>query len=188
MSRMSFREILTWLFATALVAAIVHITSIFLLPAVAQVDSYSRLAPLLNEDGGFRVLPGATPGSDALPFADPGTVLAVCRYDLRKGPFRVRIGIDNEALTSLSFRSRSGNVFHVLTDRAALRGRLDVLLGTAAQIDAAEAADTDDSPTRDVRLVAPTAMGLIFVRAMPPSADGMETLRRRLSAADCRPT
>lgn len=185
MSRMSLREALTWLLGTVLVASIVHITSVFLLPALAQMDSYSRLAPLLDGDG-FRVLPAATPDAETLPFTDPGTVLAVCRYDLARGPWRVRIAIDSEALTSLSFRSRTGTVFHVLTDRAALRGKLDVLLGTVAQIDAAEAADSDDSPTREVRLVAPTTTGMVFVRAMPPSAGGMETLRRRLSAADCR--
>ena len=181
------RSALTWLLGTVLVAAIVHIASVFLLPAVAQRDSYSRLAPMLD-DTGFHALPPASPGSDSLPFADPGIMLAACRFDLSKGPWRVRVAIDNEALTSLSFRSRTGAVFHVLTDRAALQGRLDVLLGTATQIDAAEAADTDDAPTQEVRLVAPTTMGLVFMRSMPPSASGIGSLGRRISAADCRPT
>ena len=179
------RSALTWLLATILVAAIVHITSVFLMPALAQRDSYSRLAPMLD-DTGFRTLPSATPGSEALPFTDPGVLLAACRFDLSKGPWRVRVAVDSEALTSLSFRSRTGAVFHVLTDRAALQGRLDVLLGTAAQIDAVEAADTDDAPTREVRLVAPATVGLVFMRSMAPSASGIGSLTRRISAADCR--
>ena len=186
MKRVSIAEILVWLVAVVLVAGIVHISSILLLPQVAARNSYVRLSSVAAP-GGFRILPASAPGDESLPFTDPGAMLAICRFDLGAGPFRIRVDIDNEALTSLSFHSRRGDVFHTLTDRAALRGRLDVVLGTAAQVDAAEAADTEETPVKEVRLVSPSLTGLVVIRAMASSAAGIEALKRRIAAAECRP-
>lgn len=186
MKRVSIAEILIWLVAVLLVAGIVHISSVLLLPQVAARNSFVRLSSLTSS-GGFRILPTPVPGDDALPFTDPGAILAICQFDLGGNPWRIRVGIDTEALTSLSFHSRRGDVFHTLTDRAALRGRLDVMLGTAAQIDAAEATDTDNAPVQEVRLVSPSQTGLVVIRAMASSEAGVDGLKRRIEAAECRP-
>lgn len=186
MKRVSIAEILVWLVAVLLVAGIVHISSVLLLPAVAARNSYVRLSSLAAP-GGFRILPTPAPDDESLPFTDPGAILAICRFDLGASPFRIRVGIDNEALTSLSFHSRRGDVFHTLTDRAALRGRLDVVLGTAAQVDAAEATDTEESPVKEVRLVSPSQTGLVVIRAMASSGAGVDAVKRRIAAAECRP-
>ena len=186
MKRVSIAEILVWLVAVVLVAGIVHISSILLLPQVAARNSYVRLSAPMPTPG-FRILPTPAPGDESLPFTDPGAVLAICQFDLAANPWRIRVGIDNEALTSLSFHARRGDVFHPLTDRAALRGRLDVMLGTAAQIDAAEATDTENTPVREVRLVSPSQTGLVVIRAMASSEAGVDGLKRRIEAAECRP-
>ena len=186
MNRPSLAAAAVWCLAVLMIAGIVHVSSILLLPRVAGQDSYVRLSGATDAPG-FKVLPGPAPADASLPFTDPGTTLAACRFDLGSSPWRIRVDIDNEALTSLSFRARNGTVFHTLTDRAALRGRLDVLLGTAAQVDAAEANDTDETPVREVRLVSPTPVGVVFVRAMASSVAGSGALRRRLEAAECRP-
>lgn len=172
--------------AVLMIAGIVHISSILLLPSVATRNSYTRLSPLAPARG-FAIMPAVKPGDESLPFTDPGAILAVCRYDLGAGPWRIRVDIDSEALTSLSFYSSSGLVFHTLTDRAALRGRLDVMLGTAAQVEAAEAADTDETPVNEVRLASSSRSGLVLIRAMAPSRAGAEPLMRRLKAAECGP-
>lgn len=184
MTRPTPASLFVWTLAVVLIAGIVHISSVFLMPTVAAQNSFVRLSGV-TEAPGFRRLDLAKLSELALPFSDPGVVLMACRYDLRASPFRLRVDIDGEALTSLSFHSRRGIVFHTLTDRAALRGKLDVLLGTAAQIDAAEAADTDEVQTREVRLVSPSPDGIVLLRAMPPSAAGQESLLRRLEKAEC---
>ena len=174
------------LFRSLFVAGIVHVSSVLLLPVVASQNSFTRLSAMMPDGTGFHVLPAPRPGDTSLPFSDPGLITAACRFTLGASPWRVRIDIDGEALTSLSFYSRSGLVFHTLTDRAALRGRLDVLLGTAAQIDAAEAADTDDAPANEVRLLSPSRDGIVLVRAMAPSPTGDEAVKARIVRADCR--
>ena len=186
MRRVSIAESLVWLLAVLLVAGIVHISSVLLLPQVAARNSFVRLSPLAPPQG-FRILPTPAPADESLPFTDPGVTLAICRFDLGASPWRIRVGIDSEALTSLSFHSRRGDVFHTLTDRAALRGRLDVVLGTAAQIEAAEATDTEDAPVKEVRLASPSQTGLVVVRAMASNAAGAEVLKQRIEAGECRP-
>ena len=185
-TRASLAEVMVWCLAVLMIAAIVHISSIFLLPSVAARDSFVRLTAVTASPG-FTLLPSPTPGDESLPFADPGTILAACRYDLAASPWRIRVDIDSEAMTSLSFYGRKGTVFHTLTDRAALRGRLDVMLGTAAQVDAAEAADTEDVPVKEVRLVSPSQSGTVVIRAMASSRARERALRQRLEAAECRP-
>ena len=185
-TRASFAEGVVWCLAVAMVAVVVHVSSIFLLPSVAGRDSYVRLSAATASPG-FVMLPPPKPGDESLPFTDPGVILAVCRYDLRASPWRVRVDIDSEALTSLSFYARKGTVFHTLTDRAALRGRLDVMLGTAAQVEAAEAADTEDVPVKEVRLVSPSPTGTVAIRAMASGGAGDRVLKQRLAAAECRP-
>ena len=186
MRRGSLAGALVWALAVVMLAGVVHISSILLLPSVAARNSYVRLSPFAPARG-FAALPAPAPGVESLPFTDPGAILAVCRYDLGAGPWRIRVDTDTEALTSLSFYSSSGLVFHTLTDRAALRGRLDVTLGTAAQIEAAEAADTDEALANEVRLASSSRSGIILMRAMASSSAGADLVLRRVKAAECGP-
>lgn len=175
-----------WVLATALVAGTVHIASVFAMPRFAGRDAYARLASLTS-DKGFSWIPAPRPGNSAIPFNDPGTLIAVCRYDLDAAPLRVRATAGAEDFSTLSFHARSGVVFHAVTERAALRGEIDILLGTAAQIAAIEAADSDEGPASEIRLQSPTRTGFVLLRAMPASAFGLGALRKRVEAAECAP-
>ena len=181
--RPSGAALAVWSLAALLIAGIVHLASVLLMPTVASNDAYARLST-------HTIAPGFNDisivlGDGALPFLDTAVELRACRYDLRVAPYRLRIDIDAEALTTMSFHSRTGIVFHTLTDRAALRGRLSVLVGTPAQIEAVEAADVDDTQTEEVRLVSPSTTGIILLRAMAPTDAGREALRRRLAKSVC---
>jgi uncharacterized membrane protein len=57
-------------------------------------------------------------------------------------------------------------VFYAVTDRAAVRGSLDLVVMTRAQLDEALAGENEDDPTRDVRIVAPAETGLVVVRVL----------------------
>lgn len=177
---------LVWVVAILLVAGVVHLASILLMPRLAARDAYSRLTAFAPPTG-FAIVPGPRPGATVTPFADPATILAVCRFDLGAGPLRVRGAADEDNLMTLGFYARPGVVFHTIGERAALRGRLDVLLGTAAQIEAIEAADAEGAAPLDVRLTAPAATGFVLARAMPASPWAAEGLRKRLAALECAP-
>ncbi|RYB04936.1 DUF1254 domain-containing protein [Lichenibacterium ramalinae] len=154
------------LVAIVMVAGVVHIASLLLLPRVAPEDAYARLAVFAAGDG-LRVLPRAGLPGDPLPGRDPSVATAVCRYDLDRGPLRVSAAVDGRGFVALSLHSRSGIAFYGLDDRAENDGRLDFVLLTASQREAAQARDTAEGQTREVRVVAPEARGFILFDILP---------------------
>ena len=80
---------------------------------------------------------------------------------------------------SLSFHARGGGVFFAITDRAAVRGALDLVVMTRRQLDEALAAEDQDEPSRDVRIVAPQREGFVVVRALA----ALPSLREEAEAA-----
>ena len=67
---------------------------------------------------------------------------------------------------SVSLHARAGGVFFAITDRAAVRGALDLVLMTRRQLDEALATEDPDEPSRDVRIVAPSREGLVVIRVL----------------------
>ena len=143
---------------------IVHLTAVLAMPWLAEQDAFSRLRASVSADRSEIV---ATPGDQAtwLPYPDPNVALATCAYSLEEGP--VRVSARTRALfQSLSLHARGGGVFFAITDRAAIRGALDLVVMTRRQLDEALANEDPDEPSRDVRITSPTREGLIVVRAL----------------------
>ena len=173
-----------WLAATLIFAGIVHLTSILLMPRVAPHDAFARLAGYLR-DGGISLLPSPEPGKEVLPFLDPAFAYAACGYDLAKGPLRLKASLAPGPLVTLSFHSRHGVVFYAFTDRAALRGAIEVLVLTAPQLAEAEAQDNEDEPPQELRLLAPENEGFVLLRALARSPGETAAAQARLAGVEC---
>jgi uncharacterized membrane protein len=145
-------------------AAIVHLSAVLAMPWLAEQDAFSRLRSTVSADRSELV---AAPGQEAtwLPYPDPNVALATCAYTLDEGPVRVsaRTG---PLFQSLSLHARGGGIFFAITDRAAIRGGLDLVVMTRRQLDEALASEDPEDPSRDVRILAPSREGLIVVRAL----------------------
>ena len=172
------------LLAIAMVAGIVHIASLLLLPLVAPDDAYARLASLVPE-GTVQALPRAASPGDPLPGRDPSVATAVCRYDLAAGPLRVSAALEAGHYVALSLHARSGVAFYGLDDRAGNDGKLDLVVMTADQREAAEARDAADAPVRDVRVVAPERRGFVSFDVLP-RVGGYGAALRGLASVGCR--
>ncbi len=148
--------------AAAILAALVHIIVVMAVPLVAARDAYARLEPLgaLNATV---LLPRAGPTEKFVPYADPAVAGSFCRYDLSSGPIRVRAPV-GRAFTSISFHTRRGLVFYALTDKAATRDVIDVVLATPKDIRALAAHDDEEDPSRDLRVAAPAPEGFVAMR------------------------
>ena len=162
-------------------AGIVHIAAVLSVPWLSEQDAFSRLRGTLAADRSQII---AAPGQETwLPRPDPAASLAACAYNLDEGPLRVsaRTG---PIFESLSFHARGGTFFAV-TDRAGVRGVLDLVVMTRSQLDEAQANDDGDEPSRDVRIVAARREGLVIVRVVAPFPSQREEAETAAKSVSC---
>ncbi|MGP9818952.1 DUF1254 domain-containing protein [Salinarimonas sp. NSM] len=172
-------------------AAMTHIAAILMLPWLARQDAHARLAPTATSetavlvaaprDAGFGTVDPSLPET-WLPLHDPATAVGACAYDLAEGPLRVS-ALDGRLFQTISLHARGGGAYYAVTDRAAVRGRLELVVATPEQLDAlvareAEAQAATDAPADgfgDLRVVAPGREGFVLVRTLAafPSEAGL---------------
>lgn len=181
-------DALPWLFATLCVAGAVHIVSVLLMPEVAPRNAFARLAAAAQvaetTAGGVAILPRATPGAEIIPFEDAAFAEGVCLFDLSKGLIRVRANAEPEDFLAVSFHARTGRVFHALTDRSAIKGKIDIVVGDARQIEALES-EEEEAPTQEVRVASPTKRGFVLIRALAKRPTDRERAEQRVRSVAC---
>jgi uncharacterized membrane protein len=101
----------------------------------------------------------------AMQDADPAVVTAVCGYDLAAGPMRVMARAGALPL-SLALHRRGGGVIYAITDRAAVRGVVEFVVMTEAQLDERVARDEEEQTVRELRIVSDTQQGVLVARAL----------------------
>jgi uncharacterized membrane protein len=161
--RAALTEAAFYLAAALIVGGLAHFAIVLSIPLVATHDAYDRLAAIGPVDSTLAV-PRAGPRERLLAYADPAVASALCFFDLRNGPIRVRAPLGRAAFASLSFHSRRGAVFYALTDRAATHGMMEALIATPKQLHALIAQDDEDNPSQDLRIASPTVQGFVLAR------------------------
>jgi uncharacterized membrane protein len=181
---------LPWVSAMALIALIVHLVSVLLMPFVAPRDAYARLkeaeVALGLTENGVLMLPPVAPMQHVLPFEDPAVAEGACLFDLSKGALRLRAVVDGEDFLGVSLHQPSGAVFHALSDRAASKGAIEVVIGDARQIDELEAEDAEGAVVQEVRVVAPSKRGFALIRALAQRSSDFDAARALVAAASCK--
>jgi uncharacterized membrane protein len=163
-------------------AGLVHVATVLAIPLLSETDALSRARASESLDHPQPIYTVATAASPApaeawLPIPDPAVAVGVCAYDLADGPLRVSARTGPLMLT-LAAHGRRG-AFYAVTDQAAVRGALDLVILTRAQYDEALANDDENEPSRDVRIVAPDRQGFVVVRALA----GLPSQRAAANAA-----
>lgn len=175
-----------WLFAIvggALLGGVVHLVSVLVLPRVASLDAYSRLAPITSLNA-VTALPPAAPGTAPMPFMDPAFASAACRYDLTTGPLKLTVPV-SQSYTSVSFYTRNDIAYYAINDRSAGRRVIELDLMTAAQH--AQLPEEEDVTAADRLIIdSPTTTGLIVLKALAAEPGLMAQAQASLAAASCR--
>jgi uncharacterized membrane protein len=164
-------------------AAGVHIASILASPHLADQDAFAKILPTLTADKA-QIISAPGGGNTWMPLPDPAVAVSACAFDLRNGPMRVA-SPTGPNLLSFSFHEESGGVFFAVTDRAAVRGELEIVAMTARQLDEARAAEDENDPSRDVRIVAPEPRGFVIVRVTAPSTSQRQQAEDAAKAVSC---
>jgi uncharacterized membrane protein len=135
----------TLLFAMGglLLGGIIHIAIILLVPSYSTRDAWTSVGRF-GDDNQFHALPRAEPGTEALPYLDPGMAHAVCRFSLGKGPVRMQANLP-DTFWSLAVFDRRGRNIYSLNDRSAENSALDLLIATSVQV-----AELKEQPRADL--------------------------------------
>jgi uncharacterized membrane protein len=176
-----------------ILAAIVHLVAVLTLPLLGDHSAYRRLedATTLNQTVTFTrpdapgTVEAATPdefGRDL----DPAATQALCRFDLAQSPLRVTLPV-GALPQSLSVHGERGGVVYAVSDRAATRGQLVLVLFTQRQLDDLEAQEDADDPSTDLRVVVPGARGLVLVRALVLLPSQQAQAEAAVAALRCQP-
>jgi uncharacterized membrane protein len=80
---------------------------------------------------------------------------------------------------------QGGSVFFAVTDRAAVKGVLEVLVMTRRQLDEALAAESDEAPSQEVRIVSPRRTGFVVVRVAAPFPSQRAQAEETARAVSC---
>ena len=172
-----------WLLATLAIAGVTHIVSILAMPRLAPRDSFARIAAIAPAFSNTP-LPDASSANGA-PFDDPALAASVCRYDLARGPARLRGVLAPDDLLLFSFYSRYGDLFYSMTDRGATRGRLEILVLTREQLNRVEEDDSEDELPQELRLVSPTLEGFVLLRSLAERPGDREDAKKRVASIGC---
>lgn len=169
-------------------AGIVHIAAVLAIPRLSETDAVSRARSSETLDHPQAIYTIATGNAPAppeawLPIPDPAVAVGVCAYDLADGPMLVSARTGPLAL-SLAAHGRQG-AFYAVTDQAAVRGALDLVILTRAQYDQALADDDDNEPSRDVRIVAPGDRGIVVVRVIAGLPSQRPAANEAVRAVSC---
>lgn len=172
-------------------AGIVHIAIILSLPGQAENDAWSRLSrlgPLLQTVRiGFEE--PAPEGHVASPagfvFVDPAFIDVACRFSVEDGPVRL-FSDEKTRFWTASIYGRNGDNLYSISERVALDGRLDLLVGTAEQLDLARVeGSSNEIPTVPVAITGEE--GYLTVRVLVASESARPFADRFARSVTCRP-
>jgi uncharacterized membrane protein len=173
-----------FILGAGIIAGIVHGVSVLIMPQLAPRNAAALLSSG-TQPNGMEHLRGAQTGKAALPFADPSLLTSLCRYDISEGPVRLRIATGDDFM-SVVFLDPGGKVIYSLTDKAATRRQIDILIGSPAQIRQVEAQDPDDEAVQELRLRQASPQGIVVIRAMALRSSDTPQIAALLERSDCQ--
>ena len=179
--RFSLSATLFWVACVVVLAAGVHIATILLIPRFAIRDAGHLLLERLKMTQ-FQILP---PELNASLIDDPAIVAAACPYNLKEGPLRITTRPEPQEFLSVAFYQNGGTAFFAVTDRAAAKENINILLVTPEQLQSIEAEDDPDEPVQELRLMAPDASGFVLVRSLVQRAGERAEAEKRVLAVSC---
>jgi uncharacterized membrane protein len=141
-------------------AGLVHVATVLAIPYLAAGDALARSRAAPANENPVAVHTAKTeqapaqPAEGWLPPQDPAVAVGVCAYDLDDGPVRITAET-GPLIETLALHGRNG-AYYAITDQAAVRGTVELVIMTRRQFDEALATADEDERNRDVRIVAPS--------------------------------
>jgi uncharacterized membrane protein len=125
------------------------------------------------------------PAAAAFAFIDPAFIDVACRFTLENGPVRVTAE-ERTGFWTASVYARNGDNLFSISERVALEGALDLLIGTREQLDLARV-EGSELPDQTVSVELPNEEGYMTVRSLVDSESERPFVDRFARSIVCRP-
>jgi uncharacterized membrane protein len=165
---MQLRIPLLYALLCLVLAGLIHIAAVLALPALAPKNAWARLVPL-GVPNAMIMLPAASPGNQAMPMMGPDIRYAICRFDLKPGPVRLRAGVPND-LWLIALYTPEGENFYTVQGADMPHAQIDLIIAKEEQEVAEGGVDAPESAEDVVVVRSPVEQGVAVVRA-PLSGD-----------------
>lgn len=166
-------------------AGAIHISTILLVPSLAQADGWSRLAPLAGEDRFAQIGFASAESDGGVGGLDPLFVTAACRMRLGDEPAGIMVDAGDRFWT-LALYDPNGTIVFSLNDRTAVGGQLDMIVVNAAQNAELMKAPTGET---DRTIVVESASDdlIALLRLYAPTISAQQEAQALLEQAECLP-
>ncbi|MCD2177465.1 DUF1254 domain-containing protein [Rhizobium sp. C1] len=162
-------------------ALVLHITVILATPVYTGADIYARVLDL-GADGEFRPLP-ETSKDGGLAVSGPFLKEAVCAFSVDDGPVNLTAEGKVPFWSAAIYDSRSNEIFS-MSDRTSVRGTMDIIAGTEAQITALKNSGAGTSENH-IFVTMPAQDGYVVLRTVMPETSMATSAQDFLDSATC---
>ncbi|HZG30660.1 Uncharacterized membrane protein [Ensifer adhaerens] len=162
-------------------ALVLHITVILATPVYTGADIYARVLDL-GADGEFRPLPESS-RDGGLAVSGPFLKEAVCAFSVDDGPVNLTAEGKVPFWSAAIYDSRSNEIFS-MSDRTSVKGTLDIIAGTDAQITALKNSGANATENH-ILVTMPSNDAYIVLRAVMPEASMAASTQAFLDSASC---
>ncbi len=166
-----------WIALTLVVAALVHVGTLYALPYVVM----DRTLAILGESNTMHHLVRADANSRKVVRPSPDLLYSACPYDLSKGPLEVRATVPHDTYWSISAFDDDTNNWYVLDDRQTEHNKLDLVVQAPDREKEAAASG------RRLVVTSPTQRGLLLIRTLINDEDRFAAIDRTRRLAACSP-
>ncbi|MES2905730.1 MAG: hypothetical protein V4691_01665 [Pseudomonadota bacterium] len=165
-----------------IIACTVHLAAVLMLPYVAPQDVWTRLAKL-GPVGSFYIHSSAAITEAADPNADPAIVMAICRYDLEKAPFRIS-GEPSLWYWGLALHNNRGFIYYSINNRAIGDHALDLRILTEDDYAAKQQEEVDEA-AQEFIVPSPSTRGYVVMRALAPENSSRAQIEETVKKIGC---
>jgi uncharacterized membrane protein len=180
---MQLRIPLFYLLLCLVLAGLIHIAAVLALPALAPKNAWARLVPL-GAPNAMILLPAASPGNQVMPMMGPDIRYAMCRFDLKQGPVRIRAGVPND-LWLIALYTPDGDNFYTVQGADMRRAQIDLIVAKEDQEVAEAGVDAPEEAEDVVVVKSPVDEGIAMIRAPLSGGSRAASVEAALQASHC---
>ncbi len=169
--------------AAILLIGIVHLTVTLLLAYIYQRGGYWRHVRTLPLNT-FVILPQARPRAQVLPYQLPDSRIAICRFDVAKGPLKL-MAVLPEPGWSLSLYADDGRGFYAFPANGRQRFTLNVTVLPSGDRFLATIPASRSQTIETSTIVSPTRAGIAVIRAPIHGRTYSTQIEKDLALAQC---